>query len=87
VIKSGHELRHGLLLRNFTDSEIRIPTNGTVFADVVDPKTGEAVGGFYGARTLMLMIFRVAPEETGRIPFLNPYFNFFLVGVRPNTIR
>lgn len=70
VIKSGHELRHGLLLRNFTDSELRIPTNGTVFADVVDPETGEAVGGFHGARTLMLMVFRVAPGETVRIPFL-----------------
>jgi hypothetical protein len=70
VIKSGHELRHGLLLRNFTDSELRILTNGTVFADVVDPQSGEAVGGFCDWRTLMLMIFRITPGETVRIPFL-----------------
>jgi hypothetical protein len=70
VVKSGLELRHGLLLRNFTDSELRILTNGAVFAVVVDPQTGEAVGGFYGAATLMLLIFRVAPGETGRIPFV-----------------
>jgi hypothetical protein len=70
VVKSGQELRHGLLLRNSTDSELPVLTNGTVFADVVDPQTGETVGGFYGPRTLALMIFRVAPGETGRIPFL-----------------
>jgi hypothetical protein len=70
VIKSGHELRHGLLLRNFTDCELRITSNGTVFGNVVDPQTGEAVGGFYGAATLMLVTFRVAPGETGGVPFL-----------------
>jgi hypothetical protein len=70
VVKSGHELRHGLLLRNLTDRELQIPTNGQVTADVVDPQTGEAVGGFRGPQTLMLMIFRVAPGETGRIPLL-----------------
>jgi hypothetical protein len=70
VVKSGHELRHGLLLRNFTGSELLISGNGTVFAVVVDPQTGEAVGGFYGARTLALMVFQVAPGETVRTPFL-----------------
>jgi hypothetical protein len=68
VIKSGHELRHGLLLRNFTGSELLISPNGTPV--VVDPQTGEVVGGFYGARTLALMFFQVAPGETVRIPFL-----------------
>jgi hypothetical protein len=68
VIKSGHELRHGLLLRNFTGSELLISTRGTPV--VVDPQTGEAVGGFYGARTLALKFFQVAPGETGRILFL-----------------
>jgi hypothetical protein len=70
VIKSGHELRHGLLLHNFTDSELLISGNGTVFAVVVDPQTGETVGGFYGARTLALMFFQVAPGETVRVPFM-----------------
>jgi hypothetical protein len=68
VIKSGHELRHGLLLRNFTGSELLISPKGTPV--VVDPQTGEVVGGFYGARTLALMFFQVAPGETVRIPFL-----------------
>jgi hypothetical protein len=68
VIRSGHELRHGLLLRNFTGSELLISTKGTPV--VVDPQTGEAVGGFYGARTLALKFFQVAPGETVRIPFL-----------------
>jgi hypothetical protein len=70
VVKSGQELLHGLLLRNFTGSELLISGSGTVFPVVVDPQTGEVVGGFYGARTLALKFFQVAPGETVRIPFL-----------------
>lgn len=70
VVSSGQTLRHGLLLRNLTDRELQIATNGQVTADVVDPHTGEVVGGFSGAQHLPLVIFRVAPGDTGRIPLL-----------------
>lgn len=70
VVSSGQTLRHGLLLRNLTDRELQIATNGQVTADVVDPHTGEVVGGFSGAQHLPLIIFRVAPGDTGRIPLL-----------------
>jgi hypothetical protein len=68
VVKSGQELLHGLLLRNVTGSELLISPKGTPV--VVDPQTGEAVGGFYGARTLALRFFQVGPGETVRIPFM-----------------
>jgi len=70
VVQSGHTLRHGLLLRNHTDHELRIATNGQVTAVVVDPGTGEVVGGFSGAQQLPLVIVQIAPGDTQRIPLL-----------------
>jgi hypothetical protein len=70
VVSSGHTLRHGLLLRNHTGRELQIATNGQVTAAVVDPHTGEVVGGFAGFQNLPLIIFRVAPGQTERIPLL-----------------
>jgi hypothetical protein len=69
-VRSGHTLRHGLLLRNLTATELAVATNGQVTAVVVDPASGEVVGGFSGAQTLPLIMFRVAPGETERIPLL-----------------
>jgi hypothetical protein len=70
VVGSGHSLQHGLLLRNLTGGELQIATNGQVTAGVVDLHTGEVVGGFAGAQTLPLIIFRVAPGQTGQVPLL-----------------
>jgi hypothetical protein len=70
TVRSGRTLRHGLLLRNLASAELQIATNGQVTAAVVDPQTGEVVGGFSGAQTLPLVVFRVAPGQTERIPLL-----------------
>jgi hypothetical protein len=70
VVRSGHTLRHGLLLRNRSGTELEVATNGQVTAVVIDPGSGEMVGGFAGAQTLPLVMFRVAPGETERIPLL-----------------
>ena len=70
VVGSGHTLRHGLLLRNLTGRELQIATHGQVTARVVDPHTGEIVGGFAGFQALPLVIFRVAPGQSGRVPLL-----------------
>ena len=37
---------------------------------VVDPHTGEIVGGFSGAQNLPLIFFRAAPGETSQVPLL-----------------
>lgn len=37
---------------------------------VVDPQTGETVGGFSGLQTLSLKFFRVSPGGSTRIPLL-----------------
>ena len=70
VVGSGHTLRHGLLLRNRTGGELQIATNGQVTATVVDPHTGEVAGGFSGMQNRPLIMFNVAPGQTGRIPLL-----------------
>ena len=70
VVSSGHMLRHALLLRNLTAQDVQIATNGKVTAVVVDPQTGEVVGGFSGFQTLPLVVFRVAPGQTQPIPLL-----------------
>ena len=70
VVRSGHTLRHGLLVRNRSSDELQVATNGAVTAVVVDPETEQVVGGFAGAQTLPLIVFAVAPGATERIPLL-----------------
>ena len=48
VVRSGQTLRHSLQLRNLTGRELQIATTGQVTADVVDPRTGEVMGGVSG---------------------------------------
>ncbi len=70
VVRSGHTVRHSLLVRNLSGRELQIATNGQVTAAVVDPQTGEVVGGFSGWQTAPLVIFRVAAGATEPIPLL-----------------
>ena len=70
VVRSGHTLRHGLLVRNYAGAVLAIATNGAVTASVVDPRTDEVVGGYAGFQTLPLVMFRVPPGGTERIPLL-----------------
>jgi len=70
VVRSGYTLRHGLLVGNLTRQELTIATNGQVTAVVVDPGTGQTVGGFAGFQTLAGVFFRVAVRTTERIPLL-----------------
>ena len=76
VVRSGHTLRHGLLLRNHSGDHLKIPTNGQLTTAVVDPATGEVVGGFAGAQALPLITYRVAPGQTERIPLLTGTASF-----------
>jgi hypothetical protein len=64
VVSSGQTLWHGLLLRNFGDRELLVATNGQVTAEVVDPLTGEVVGGFVGAQFDPLIMFAAAPGQS-----------------------
>jgi hypothetical protein len=76
AVRSGHTLRHGLLLRNHSGDHLKIPTNGQLTTIVVDPATGEVVGGFAGAQALPLIAYRVAPGQTVPIPLLTGTASF-----------
>jgi hypothetical protein len=69
VVRSGHTLHHDLLVHNPTDRDVWLAF-GNYNAVVVDPRTGEVVGGYAGAVTLPLHIRRVPPEQTGRVTLL-----------------
>ena len=68
VVRSGHNVIHGLLVANHTDHELQIATNGAITASVVNPETGEVVGGYAGWQTAPLVIFRVTPPRSPRQP-------------------
>lgn len=70
TVASGQTLHHGLLIGNRTGQALRIATNGTLTAAVVDPATGEVIGGFAGAQAIPLVVFKVAPGARERIPLL-----------------
>jgi hypothetical protein len=76
AVRSGHTLRHGLLLHNHSGDDLKIATNGQLTTAVVDPATGAVVGGFAGAQALPLRIFRVAPGQSGQIPLLTGTASF-----------
>ena len=73
VVRSGHTLRHSLLVRNLSGRDLQIATNGQVTAAVVDPQTGEVVGGFSGRQTAPLVIFRVAAGADRADPAADRY--------------
>jgi hypothetical protein len=66
VVRSGHTLWHGLLVGNLTRQ--RLTVVGHLTAVVVDPQTGQVVGGFAGAQALGATVYRVAAGATERIP-------------------
>jgi hypothetical protein len=69
-VRTGHTEHHELLLTNRTESALAISTNGQVTAVVVDPGNNRVIGGFAGAQEIPLVVFRILPGATTRIPLL-----------------
>jgi hypothetical protein len=70
VLASGHNVRGALRVHNKGTDPIVIATNGQVTARVVDPRTGEVVGGYSGFQTLPLVYFRADAGGTVVVPVL-----------------
>jgi hypothetical protein len=69
-VRSGTMAHHGLLVRNLGRRDVVIGTTGELIADVVDPETGEIVGGYSGGVRLMLQTYTIEPSTSKRIPML-----------------
>ena len=70
TVGSGDELMSVLTLQNNTTDELVAETNGQVTARVLDPRTSEEVGGFWGAQHMPAVPFRVPPNGSAEIPLL-----------------
>ena len=70
VVSYGNTLHHHLRVSNRSGGELQIATNGQVTAVVVDLQTSEVVGGYSGAQTLPLKVFRASPGTSVQIPLL-----------------
>lgn len=69
-VRSGGLAHHGLLVSNLGAQDVVIGTTGELIADVVDPASGQVVGGYAGVVRLMLRAFTAVPGATERVPLL-----------------
>ena len=70
AIRSGHQAVHGLLVTSRTADPVRIEASLHVVPQVVDPSSGEVVGGYSGVIFAVRKIFVVPPGETVSVPLL-----------------
>jgi hypothetical protein len=69
-VRSGHWVRHGLLVTNMTSRAAGIDTSGDLIADVVNPGTGAVIGGHSGPVRMILHSFTAAAGQTALVPLL-----------------
>lgn len=70
VVRAGGLLRIPLQVTNHRPTPISILTNGSAFGRVLDPATGEVVGGYVGAVTAVLRVYTVEPGATLSLPLI-----------------
>jgi hypothetical protein len=69
-VRSGYELQAELQLANRLDSPVTVEAGTSIYGRILDPATGEVVGGFMGARRLALVSYEIKPTETITIPLV-----------------
>ena len=70
-VRSGDVLRTGLRIANVSKGKLTINTNGQLTALVIlDPGSGDVVGGYWGGQTLPGVRFEVLPGDRTTIPLL-----------------
>jgi hypothetical protein len=70
VVRAGDLVRVLLQVTNHRSTPIFVSTGGAVFGRVLDPATGEVVGGYAGAVTAVLRVHTVAPGATVALPLV-----------------
>lgn len=69
-VRTGWELRSEVEVTNHRPSPVSISTNGSVYGRVVDPPTGQIVGGFAGAVAAPLVVFTADPGSAISVPLI-----------------
>lgn len=70
VVQTGEDLRAELHVTNHRASAIHLSTGGSVVGRVLDPSTGEVVGGFSGWVAAVARLFTIEPRSTARVPLV-----------------
>lgn len=70
AVARGHTVTHGMLLTNTSSHNIGVDTNSHVTAVIIDPRSGDIIGGYNGGQILPLVVFHVRAGKTVRIPLL-----------------
>ena len=70
VVRAGDLLRVPLQVTNHRSTPISISTSGSAFGRILDPATGEVVGGYVGAVRAMLRVFTIEPGATATLPLI-----------------
>ena len=68
TVASGHEVETDLTVHNRSAHPIRLWTSGTLIGMVVDPATGDCVGGVV-RQPMISVTVDIAPGEAATIPF------------------
>ncbi|HEV3188762.1 MAG TPA: hypothetical protein VGZ04_12055 [Acidimicrobiales bacterium] len=70
TVISGRNQNGVLEFTNNGPTEVVLDTNGVVTAQVVEPATGDVVGGFVGAQTAQLIQYVLPSMTPVRVPFV-----------------
>jgi len=70
TVISGRTARGSLRFHNRSSREVILRTNGGVTARVLEPSSGEVVGGYGGFQTMALIEFRAPPGRSVTVPLL-----------------
>lgn len=70
VLRPGGIEHTSLRIRNLGGTDVVIDTNGGLVANVLDPASGEVVGGFIGFQAMPLVKFLIAPGGDVAVPLV-----------------
>jgi hypothetical protein len=70
LVRSGRHTTAGLRVHNLTAAAIAVRTIGSLSAAVLDPATGEHIGGYTGYMPVPLVRFTVPADDSTVIPLL-----------------
>jgi hypothetical protein len=69
-VASGHDVTSTVRVHNHQDRSEMLATNGQITGRVINPRTGDVVGGFAGFQTMPRITFEIPPHASASVPLL-----------------